>query len=65
MKPDIRSIIPVGGLLSKLLQPFIPKYRFWFAVDGSHPLAKFEGVLGGAGAARHTIELKQIEEPAT
>jgi hypothetical protein len=63
MKPDIRSIIPVGGLLSKLLQPFIPKYRFWFAADRSHPLVKFEGVLGAAGAAKHTIELKRIEEP--
>jgi len=63
MKPDIRSIIPVGGLLSKLLQPFIPKYHLWFACDHAHPMVKFEGVLGGTGAAKHTIELERIEEP--
>ena len=63
IRPDIRSIIPVGSLLSKLLQPFIPKYQFWFASERSHPMVKFEGVLGGSGAAKHTIELTRIVEP--
>jgi hypothetical protein len=63
MKPDIRTIVPVGNLLAKLLAPFIPSYYFWFSCDPSHPLVKFEGVLGGAGAAPHTIELTRIEPP--
>ena len=61
MKPDIRTILPIGNFLAKLLQPFIPKYRFWFACDQSHPMVKFEGILGGAGAAKHTIELTRLE----
>lgn len=61
MKPDIRTILPIGRFLARLLSPFIPKYRFWFACDDSHPLVKFEGVLGGSGAAPHTIELTKIE----
>ena len=62
MKPDIRTILPIGSFLAKLLQPFIPKYRFWFSCDQSHPMVKFEGILGGAGAAKHTIELTRIEK---
>jgi len=62
MKPDIRTILPVGTLMAKLLQPFLPKYRFWFASESSHPLVKFEGVLGGAGAGKHTIELTGFEQ---
>ena len=63
MRPDIRTILPVGNLLAKLLNPFIPRYHFWFASEPSHPLVKFEGVLGGTGAATHTIELTRIENP--
>jgi hypothetical protein len=63
MKPDIRTIVPVGNFLAKLLAPFIPRYHFWFSCEPSHPLVKFEGVLGGAGAAPHTIELMKIEAP--
>ena len=65
MKPDIRTILPIGRFLAKLLSPFIPKYRFWFACEESHPLVKFEGVLGGSGAAPHTIELTKIEYTGT
>jgi len=64
MRPDIRTILPIGNLLAKLLRPFVPKYHFWFSREASHPLVKFEGVLGGAGAARHTIELTRLENPA-
>jgi hypothetical protein len=64
MKPDIRTIMPIGRFLAGLLSPFIPKYRFWFACEESHPLVKFEGVLGGSGAAPHTVELTGIEYPA-
>jgi hypothetical protein len=63
MRPDIRTILPVGNLLAKLLKPFIPRYHFWFSCAPSHPLVKFEGVLGAAGAAPHTIELTRIENP--
>jgi len=63
MRPDIRTILPVGSFLARLLSPFIPKYHFWFSCAPSHPLVKFEGVLGGAGAAPHTIELTRIENP--
>ena len=65
MRPDIRTIMPVGNFLAKLLSPFIPKYRFWFAAEGSHPMVKFEGALGGAGATPHTIELTKIETPSS
>lgn len=65
MKPDIRTLLPVGSLMAKLLQPFIPKYKFWFSCEGSHPMVKFEGVLGGAGAGKHIIELTDIEQPQT
>jgi hypothetical protein len=61
MKPDIRTVLPVSNLLAKLIQPFLPQYRFWFSTEPSHPLVKFEGALGGAGAAKHVVELKSIE----
>lgn len=62
MKPDIRTILPVGNFLARLLGPFIPKYHFWFAERDSHVLVRFEGALGGAGAAKQTIELTGIEQ---
>jgi len=65
IRPDIRTILPVGSLLAKLLTPFIPRYHFWFSCGPSHPLVKFEGILGGAGAAPHTVELTRIENPGS
>ena len=64
MKPDIRTILPIGSFLARLLGPFVPRHHFWFSSEGSHPLVKFEGVLGGTGAAPHTIELTKIERTA-
>ena len=61
MKPDIRTILPVSALLAKLIQPFLPEYRFWFSTEPSHPLVRFEGSLGGAGAVKHTVELKELK----
>lgn len=61
LKPDIRSIMPIGDFLASLIQPFLPTYHFWYSAGPSHPLVKFEGSLGGAGASETTIELKQIE----
>jgi len=65
VRPDIRTILPVGNFLASLLKPFIPRYHFWFSCEPSHPLVKFEGVLGGAGAAPHTVELVRIENPVS
>jgi hypothetical protein len=61
MRPDIRSVLPMSALLAKLVQPFVPEYRFWFSKEPSHPLVKFDGALGGAGAVKHVIELTSIE----
>jgi len=61
MKPDIRTILPVSNLLAKLIQPFLPEYRFWFATEPSHFLVRFEGALGGAGAVKHIVELQKVE----
>jgi len=65
VRPDIRTILPVGNVLASLLKPFIPRYHFWFSCGPSHPLVRFEGVLGGAGAAPHTVELIRMEHPAS
>ncbi len=65
MRPDIRSILPMSPLLARLVQPFVPEYRFWFSVEPSHPLVRFEGALGGAGAVKHTIELTKIAVEGT
>jgi len=61
LKPDIRSIMPIGDFLASLIQPFIPTYHFWYSAERSHPLVRFEGSLGGAGASNTVVELKEIE----
>lgn len=60
LKPDIRAILPIGDFLASLLQPFLPKYYFWYSTEPSHPLVKFKGSLGGAGASHTVVELKEI-----
>ena len=61
LEPDVRSILPVGDFLASLIQPFIPTYHFWYSTEPSHPLIRFEGSLGGAGAVNTTVELKAID----
>ncbi len=61
LKPDIRAILPIGNFLASLLQPFLPEYYFWYSTEPSHPLVKFSGSLGGAGASHTVVELKEIE----
>lgn len=36
----------LGPILGRLVQPLIPKYRFWFDVNGTHPILRYIGPLG-------------------
>lgn len=62
LKPDISTMMSLPSFLTKLLQPFMPRYHIWYSVEASHPLVKFEGNLGGTGAGEQVWELKEIGE---
>lgn len=59
MYPDINDWVHLGGVVTKLIKPFLPKYHMWFARDanGPHRLVRFEGSYGPPGAPEIVLEL--------
>jgi hypothetical protein len=64
MYPDLNDWVPLGGVLTRLAKPFLPKYRMWYEPAAPHTLLRFEGPYGPPGAPELVLELvaKQVEE---
>jgi hypothetical protein len=57
MYPDLNDWIPLGTMLTKLVKPFVPKYRMWYERQAPHRLVRFEGPYGPPGAPEVVLEL--------
>jgi hypothetical protein len=57
MYPDLNDWIPLGTMLTKLVKPFVPKYRMWYSRQAPHRLVRFEGPYGPPGAPEVVLEL--------
>jgi len=54
MYPDINDWVHLGGVVTKLIKPFLPKYHMWFS---DRRLVRFEGSYGPPGAPEIVLEL--------
>jgi len=57
MYPDLNDWVPLGGMLTKLAKPFLPKYRMWYEPAAPHRLLRFEGPYGPPGAPELVLEI--------
>jgi hypothetical protein len=57
MYPDLNDWIPMGAMITRLVKPFVPKYRMWYARQAPHPLVRFEGPYGPPGAPEVVLEV--------
>ena len=57
MYPDLNDWIPLGAMLTRMVKPFVPKYRMWYAKQAPHRLIRFEGPYGPPGAPEIVLEL--------
>jgi hypothetical protein len=56
MYPDLNDWVHLGAVLTRLVKPFAPKYRMWYARQAPHQLVKFEGPYGPPGAPEVILE---------
>jgi hypothetical protein len=59
MYPDLNDWIPMGAMITRLVKPFVPKYRMWYARQAPHRLVRFEGPYGPPGAPEVVLELSR------
>jgi hypothetical protein len=59
MYPDLNDWIPMGAVITRLVKPFVPKYRMWYARQPPHRLVRFEGPYGPPGAPEVVLELSR------
>jgi hypothetical protein len=57
MYPDLNDWIPMGAMITRLVKPFVPKYRMWYAKQAPHRLVRFEGPYGPPGAPEIVLEV--------
>ena len=57
MYPDLNDWIPMGAMVTRLVKPFVPKYRMWYAKQAPHRLVRFEGPYGPPGAPEIVLEV--------
>jgi len=57
MYPDLNDWIHLGAMLTRLVKPFAPKYRMWYARQAPHRLVRFEGPYGPPGAPEVVLEI--------
>jgi len=57
MYPDLNDWIPMGAMVTRLVKPFVPKYRMWYARQAPNRLVRFEGPYGPPGAPEVVLEL--------
>lgn len=56
MYPDFNDWVPLGGMLTKLTKPFLPRYYMWFDPQ-SRKVIRFEGPYGPPGAPELVLDL--------
>jgi hypothetical protein len=59
MYPDLNDWIPMGAMITRLVKPFVPKYRMWYARQAPHQLVRFEGPYGPPGAPEVVLEIQR------
>jgi hypothetical protein len=57
MYPDLNDWVKLGGVLTKMVKPFLPRYEMWFETQPPHRLVRFEGSYGPPGAPEIILEL--------
>jgi|CZKU01.1.fsa_nt_gi hypothetical protein len=57
MYPDLNDWIPMGAMVTRLVKPFVPKYRMWYARQAPNRLVRFEGPYGPPGAPEVVLEI--------
>ncbi len=57
MYPDLNDWIAMGGLLTKLAKPLLPRYNIWFETRAPHRVVRFEGPYGPPGAPEVLLDL--------
>lgn len=57
MYPDINDWVHLGRVITRMVRPFLPKYRIWCAPEPPHHVIKFEGSYGPPGAPEIVLEL--------
>lgn len=57
MYPDINDWVHLGKVITRMIRPFLPKYRIWCAPEPPHHVIKFEGSYGPPGAPEIILEL--------
>ncbi|PIE19228.1 MAG: hypothetical protein CSA66_02775 [Proteobacteria bacterium] len=59
MYPDLNDWVALGGVLTKLAKPFIPRYTTWYEADAPWRVVRFEGAYGPPGAPEVILELAE------
>ncbi len=57
MYPDLNDWVKLGGVLTKMVKPLLPRYAMWFDATEPRRLLRFEGSYGPPGAPEIVIEL--------
>lgn len=57
MTPNLEDFLGKPG---KIIQPLVPKYTFWLATKGSHPMVKYRGPLGEVNLVSAPIEVHEL-----
>jgi hypothetical protein len=57
MYPDLNDWIPMGAMITRMIKPFVPKYKMWYAREAPNRLVRFEGPYGPPGAPEVVLEL--------
>ncbi len=52
MYPDLNDWIPMGAMITRLVKPFVPKYRMWYARQAAVRARALRGSLRTAGGSR-------------
>ena len=60
MYPDLNDWIPMGAMVTRLVKPFVPKYRMWYARQAPNRLVRFEGPYGPPGAPEVVLEIASV-----
>ena len=47
----------MGAMVTRLVKPFVPKYRMWYARQAPNRLVRFEGPYGPPGAPEVVLEI--------
>jgi hypothetical protein len=54
--PDLNDWIALGGLITRLVKPLLPRYSLWYEPERPRRLLRFEGAFGPPGAPEVVLE---------